>query len=68
MHSRLPAVVRRTSEFDALVELRLERLRTEIDEARSRLADESEIEILTHLCRVVSALGRSRPGAPADVP
>ncbi|WGY01557.1 hypothetical protein QI633_23855 [Nocardioides sp. QY071] len=57
MHSRLPIVVRRTTEFDALVELRLQRLRTEIDAARSRLADEPEIEVLTHLCTVLAGLG-----------
>ncbi|MDQ6525044.1 hypothetical protein RB608_15600 [Nocardioides sp. LHD-245] len=56
MHSRLP-VVRRTTEFDALVEHRLTRLRREIDEARDRLADEPEIEILTHLCGVLTGLG-----------
>lgn len=57
MHSRLPTVVRRTTEFDALVELRLQRLRIEIDLARSRLADEIELEILDHLCAVVAGLG-----------
>ncbi|MCR1784886.1 hypothetical protein KVF89_20260 [Nocardioides carbamazepini] len=56
MHSRLP-VVRRVTEFDALVEHRLARLHREIDEARSRLADEPEIEILTHLCGVLAGLG-----------
>ncbi|GAA1511817.1 hypothetical protein [Nocardioides humi] len=56
MYSRLP-IVRRTTEFDALVEHRLQRLHQEIDDARSRLAAEPEIEILTHLCGVLSDLG-----------
>jgi len=59
MHSRLPLVVRRKTEFDALVEQRLERLHHEIDAARSRLADEPEIEILTHLYGVLQGLGET---------
>lgn len=54
--SSLGPVVRRTTEFDALVQQRLWRLQREIDAAQAALAPDAEIEILTHLRGVLAGL------------
>ncbi|UUW90573.1 hypothetical protein [Pimelobacter simplex] len=54
--SSLGPVVRRTTEFDALVQHRLWRLQREIAAAQAALAPDAEIEILTHLRGVLAGL------------
>ncbi|KAB2807914.1 hypothetical protein ACIRN4_27075 [Pimelobacter simplex] len=62
MHGSLGPVVRRTTEFDALVQHRLWRLQREIEAAQAALAPDAEIEILTHLRGVLTGLSSTLSG------
>ncbi len=55
-------VIRRTTEYDLLVQHRLRELYREIERARDRLASEAELELLDHLCGFVAGMAHAPEG------